>query len=190
VSLTPESIASPNLPRAKMGGYNVEATDELLRRIAWEWRRMQSDRRKLADRNAELERQLQNVHRGLDELRGQQGATADLEPRSAAALAAAYRAAEAIRGDARAESETLLKKARKRADVLEDEIERARKANAARIRELEEVQRQVRSRLSSFLTDMLDAVETPDSGDASAVVRELQQRAVVSADTALARPDA
>jgi cell division septum initiation protein DivIVA len=188
VPLTPESIADPNLPRVKVGGYSVTVTDEFLSEIAWEWRGIQSDRRKLIERNAELERQLQEIHRRLEELRGNPVVTHEREPRSGAALAAAYRAAEAIRNDARLESEALLKKARKRALVLEHEVERAREASAERIRELEEVQRQVRRGLSSFLTEMLDAIETPDSAGAPDVVQELRKR-VVSVETVSAEPN-
>jgi cell division septum initiation protein DivIVA len=184
VALTPEQITDPNLPRAKMGGYTVEATDEFLKEVAWEWRRLQSDRRKLSERNAELERQLEDIHRRIEELRGDAVVSDKREPRSALALAAAYRAAEAIRDDARRESETLLKKARKRAATLDDEIERAKAATADRIRELEDTQRQARRRLSSFLTELLDAVEAPDSDANRDVVRELRARAASSAEAA------
>jgi cell division septum initiation protein DivIVA len=190
MSLTPEQIADPHLPRAKMGGYGVEETDEFLKQVAWEWRRLESDRRKLSERTAELEQQLEDIHRRIAELRGDAVVPSERDPRSAAALAAAYRAAEAIRDDARRESETLLKKARKRVATLDNEVERAKAATADRLRELEETQRQARRRLSSFLSELLDAVEAPDSdvtrGD---VVRELRARAASTAEAAPAESD-
>jgi predicted transcriptional regulator len=190
VSLTPETISEPNLPRAKVGGYSIEATNEFLKEIAWEWRRINSDRRKLAEHNAELEQQLNEIQRRIDALRDGATITTEQEPRSAAALAAAYRAAESIRKDARQESETLLKKVRKRAAVVDDEVERAREASAEKIREFEEVQQQVRRRLSSFLAEMLDAVETADSDvTAPDIVRELNKRAGLWAEAAPAEAD-
>lgn len=190
MSLTPESISEPNLPRAKVGGYSIEATDEFLKEIAWEWRRITSDRRKLAERNAELEQQLGEIHGRIEALRNGAGAAKQQEPRSAAALAAAYRAAESIREDARQESDTLLKKARRRAAVVDGEVERAREASAEKIREFEEVQQNVRRRLSSFLAEMLDAVETSDSdATASDIVAELNKRATPSADAVAAEAD-
>lgn len=187
MALTPESIANPNLPRTKVGGYSIEATDGFLKEVAWEWRRLQSDRRKLSEQNAELERQLDEIHGKLEELRGVSALRSEKEPRAAAALAAAYRAAEAIRDEARQESETLLRKARRRAVSLDDEVERARVSTAERIRELEETQKQARARLSSFLTEMLAAVDSPaeeGSNDEvpSDVVRDLRARAAASAD--------
>lgn len=189
MALTAEAIANPNLPRTKVGGYNVEATDEFLQQVAWAWRRVDSDRRKLTERNAELERQLADIHRRLEELRGDPVVPSEREPRAAAALAAAYRAAEAIRREAREESEALLKKARKRVSVIDDEVERARAATGEQIRELEETQRQVRRRLSSFLTEMLDAIETPGSDPPPDLARELRQHAVSSAEAAPAEAD-
>jgi predicted transcriptional regulator len=190
VSVTPESISEANLPRVKVGGYSIEATDEFLKEIAWAWRRINSDCRKLAERNAELEQQLNEIHRRIDALRDDRGVAAQHEPRSTVALAAAYRAAEAIREDARQESETLLKKARKRAAVLDDEVERAREQSAERIREFEEVQQHVRRRLSSFLAEMLDAVEASNStATPEDIVRELTERTTLNADVAAARAD-
>jgi cell division septum initiation protein DivIVA len=190
LSRTPESISEPNLPRAKVGGYSIEATDEFLKEIAWDWRRINSDCRKLAERNAELEQQLDEIHRRIEALRDDASVAEQHEPRSAAALAAAYRAAEAIREDARQESETLLKKARKRAAVLDDEVERAREQSAERIRDFEEVQQHVRRRLSSFLAEMLEAVETSNStATPEDIVRELTERTTLTADVAPAQVD-
>lgn len=187
MSVTAESISEANLPRAKVGGYSIEATDEFLKEIAWAWRRITSDCRKLAERNAELEQQLDEIHRRIEALRDDARVAEPQEPRSAAALAAAYRAAEAIREDARRESETLLKKARKRADVLDDEVERAREQSAERIREFEEVQQHVRRRLSAFLAEMLDAVEASDStATPEDIVRRLTERTTLTADVAAA----
>jgi cell division septum initiation protein DivIVA len=198
VALTPESIANPNLPRTKVGGYSIEATDGFLKEVAWEWRRLQSDRRKLSEQNAELERRLDEIHRKIEELRGEPIVRSERQPLSAAALAAAYRAAEAVREEARRESETVLKKARKRAEHLDDEVERARIATTERIRELEETQMQARARLSAFLTEMLVAVETRAEESAGPrleeaaeppvdeapknVLRELPLRAVASSE--------
>jgi predicted transcriptional regulator len=190
LSVTAESISEANLPRAKVGGYSIEATDEFLKEIAWAWRRIDSDCRKLAERNAELEQQLNEIYRRIEALRDDASVAEQQEPRSAAALAAAYRAAEAIREDARQESEALLKKARKRASALDDEVERARQQSAERIREFEEVQQHVRRRLSSFLAEMLEAVEASNStARPEDIVRELTERTALAAEVAPAQVD-
>jgi cell division initiation protein len=188
MALTPESIANPNLPRTKVNGYSIQATDDFLKEVAWEWRRLQSDRRKLSEQNAELERQLDEIHRKIEDLRGEPVVRSERQPPSAVALAAALRAAEAMREEARQESEALLKKARKRAASLDDEVERARVTTAERIRELEDTQQQARARLSSFLNEMLAAVEDDDPVEErrSDVVRELPVHAVATTDDATA----
>jgi cell division septum initiation protein DivIVA len=190
VELTPDSISNPQLPRAKVGGYSVEATDELLKKISWEWIRLQSDRKKLTERTAELERQLADINQKLEELRGESVIKTQPEPRTAAALAAAYRAADAIRDEARSDSEKLLKKARSHAVDLDKELERARAANAERIRDLERTQKEAREKLSAFLVEMLDAVGSPDVGRTATATTRRTPRPVEAAPPAPAEPPA
>lgn len=170
------------LPRTRVRGYSIEATDAFLKKVAWEYRKVQRDGRKLLERNAELERQLQDIHQRLDELRGDLIIRREREPLAVAALAAAYRAADAVREEARQESNTVLQKARKRAKVLDEEVERARTLSAKRIREFEETQIEARDRLSAFLTTMLAVVESHSEGELGDIVRELKSRATAASD--------
>src|SRR5262249_61700192 len=97
-------------------------------------------------------------------------------PSAASLLAAAHRVAAEMRAQAREECEAMLKKARRRAEVFEHEVDQARARTEYRVRELEETQRQARERLSMFLASMLSAIEER-SETAGSVVRDLRARA-------------
>ena len=169
MALSADSIENPDLPRARVGGYSIEATDELLARVAKEVRQLQRDRTDLLTRQAELEGRLEKVLLAVEpdgELQ---------EPSTTSLLAAAHRVAAEMRAQAREECETMLKKARRRADVFEREVDQARARTEYCVRELEETQRQARERLSMFLASMLSAIEER-SETAGSVVRELRTR--------------
>jgi cell division septum initiation protein DivIVA len=170
VALSADSIENPDLPRARVGGYSIEATDELLSRVAKEYRQLQRDRTDLLTRQAELEDRLHKVLLAV-EPDGERP-----EPSTTSLLASAYRVAAEMRAQAREECEAMLKKARRRADVFEREVDQARARTEYRVRELEETQRQARERLSMFLASMLAAIEER-SETAGSVVRELRTRA-------------
>jgi cell division septum initiation protein DivIVA len=169
VALSADSIENPDLPRARVGGYSIEATDELLSRVAKEYRQLQRDRTDLLTRQAELEGRLEKVLLAV-EPDGEHR-----EPSTTSLLAAAHRVAAEMRAQAREECEAMLKKARRRADVFEREVDQARVRTEYRVRELEETQRQARERLSMFLASMLAAIEER-SETAGSVVRELRTR--------------
>jgi cell division septum initiation protein DivIVA len=173
--LSADSIENPHLPRARVGGYSVEATDEFLARVADEYRQLQRDRADLLTRQADLERRLQKILLAVDSDGDPWLPGREPELPSTDLLAAAHRAAADLRAQARAECETMLKKARRRADSLEHEVEQVRKRSEHRVRELEETQRQARERLSSFLASMIAAFEDR-SDDVGSVVRELRAR--------------
>jgi len=172
VALSADSIENPDLPRARVGGYSVEATDELLSRVAKEYRQLQRDRTDLLTRQAELEGRLEKVLLAVEpDVHGQERA-----PSAASLLATAHRVAAEMRAQAREECESMLKKARRRSEVFEREVDQARARTEFRVRELEETQRQARERLSMFLASMLASIEER-SETAGSVVRELRNRA-------------
>jgi cell division septum initiation protein DivIVA len=169
VALSADSIENPDLPRARVGGYSIEATDELLTRVAQEYRQLQRDRTDLLTTQTELEGRLHKIMLAVEP---------DGEPRepsTTSLLAVAHRVAAEMRAQAREECEAMLKKARRRAEVFEREVDQARARTEYRVRELEETQRQARERLSMFLASMLAAIEER-SETAGSVVREPRTR--------------
>jgi len=175
MALSADSIRNPHLPKARVGGYSVEATDEFLERVANEYRQLQRDREELVARQAELEHRLEQIMLAVQP-DGDPWLAGRERERPAATLLAAHRLAAEMRAQAREECEAMLKKARRRAEVFEREVDQARARSEYRVRELEETQREARERLSMFLSSMLSAIEER-SEDAGTVVRELRARA-------------
>ncbi len=175
MALSPDSIENPDLPRARVGGYSIEATDELLSRVAKEYRQLQRDRTDLLTRQAELEDRLHKI------LLAAEPDGEPREPLTTSLLAVAHRVAAEMRAQAREECEVMLKKARRRSQVFEREVDQARARTEYRVRELEETQRQARERLSTFLASMLAATEER-SETAGSVVRDLRARAAADGE--------
>jgi cell division septum initiation protein DivIVA len=179
MALSADSIRNPHLPKARVGGYSVEATDEFLARVANEYRQLQRDREELVARQAELEHRLEQIVLAVQPDGGPWLVGAERE--RPGAVLAAHRLAAEMRAQAREECEAMLKKARRRAAVFEREVDQARARSEYRVRELEETQREARERLSMFLSSMLSAIEER-SEDAGSVVRELRARTTPAGD--------
>jgi cell division septum initiation protein DivIVA len=148
VPLRPDEIDPELLPRASVGGFKPGPVEELLKRVAWDYRQLLHDNQQLherltefQDRTEELERQLeaQQSRKPPDELARQ-------------TLAASQRAARELRESTRLECEAALKKARMRAKQLEQEHTRA----VAELRELQDLRRAMQERLRSLLTEALE----------------------------------
>jgi cell division septum initiation protein DivIVA len=153
VALRPEEIDSENLPRGSLGGFKPGPVEELLKRVAWDYRQVLHDNKQLhdqleelQDRAAELERQLQVVRKPPDELARQ-------------TLAASQRAARELRESTRQECEAALKNARSRAKRIDREHSRA----LAELRALEELRRTTQERLRASLQAVLQRADDPHS---------------------------
>jgi cell division septum initiation protein DivIVA len=111
--VAPDSIDSDpqSLPRA-FRGYNRGATEELFRRVAWDYAVLAGEHRKLKQ-NGDEPKPLARTHR------------ADLDEEAHSLLAAAVKAARELRESTRAECEQALRKAKGRAAEIEQEAVRA-----------------------------------------------------------------
>jgi cell division septum initiation protein DivIVA len=178
--LDPSEIHVRNLPRARMGGYATEETEELLTRVAWTQRELRreaevlsQENAKLTERVAELEQREAELTAKLEQREAELTAelerreaelTAELEASEARAeragdlVAVARRAALETREAAREEAEIVLRKVRKRADQLEHAVQRMRAAKEAELLALRDEEARVRERLRSYLTQTLAAV--------------------------------
>ena len=113
--MAPESIdADPqSLPRS-FRGYNRRATEELFRRVAWDYAVLAGEHRKLKQGTPPAE-----------PLQPARTPRAEFDAEAHALLAAAHRAARDLRESTRAECEQALKKAKGRAAEIEQEAERS-----------------------------------------------------------------
>ncbi len=113
--MSPDSTdADPkSLPRS-FRGYNRHATEELFRRVAWDYGVLAGEHRKLKQALEELRPQPTPARR-----------KGDLDGEAHLLFAAAQRAVRELRESTRAECELALKKAKARAAELEQEATRA-----------------------------------------------------------------
>lgn len=133
--MAPESIdADPtSLPRA-FRGYDRRATEELFRRVAWDYAVLAGEHRKLktatgAQAQAPAARPTTNASPSPTppprERRPSAAPRADFDEEAHRLLGAAQKAARELRESTRAECELALKKAKRRADEIEEEAVRA-----------------------------------------------------------------
>ena len=120
--MAPDSIdADPqSLPRS-FRGYNRRATEELFRRVAWDYAVLAGEHRKLKTATA-AEQQPAVEQPSLQPARTQR---AEFDEEAHRLLAAAQRAARELRESTRADCELALKKANRRAGEIEEEAIRA-----------------------------------------------------------------
>lgn len=149
MSAAPINADPTSLPRS-FRGYDPQATEELFRRVAWEYGLLAGEHREL--KQAVEEGQISpGVRRsGLAPAR----VTGDLDEVARSLLAAAHTAARAMRDSARDESERALKKARARASEIEHEATRAAAGTLA-----------VREAASVLRATLRDALEKLERGE-------------------------
>jgi cell division septum initiation protein DivIVA len=168
VPLSPDEINATNLPHARIGGFNPEATVELLRRIAWDYGLLFHENRKLTATVEELRKAGDELTSEIEALHSANAARRDPDDASRAAIAAAQRAARELRDSARRDCELALKKARRRAGDIEAELERLSVAAAeAELHRVEELQADVRERLEAWLLSMLSLVGAATEAESS-----------------------
>jgi cell division septum initiation protein DivIVA len=118
--MAPDSIdADPqSLPRA-FRGYNRRATEELFRRVAWDYAVLAGEHRKLKTAADHPPAAVEQSPRSAQTQR------AELDEEAHRLLGAAQKAARDLRESTRAECELALKKANRRAGEIEEEAFRA-----------------------------------------------------------------
>jgi cell division septum initiation protein DivIVA len=73
--IEPDDIQVPRLPKTAVGGYRVDATNQLFLRVAWDLRTLQAEERRLREQSGVLERELANAREELGRLRARLDAT-------------------------------------------------------------------------------------------------------------------
>jgi cell division septum initiation protein DivIVA len=154
VPLRPEDLDVSGLPRSPFGGVKADATAELLRRAAWEYREALAQNTRLTRTVEELNARIEELEAEVVSLEATSAERKDPDELARALLASAQRLAREQREAARHESELLLKKVRARAREIEDG---ARKRAGAQRSELARLQA-VRAELSGELRKAVEAM--------------------------------
>jgi cell division initiation protein len=143
-------------------GYDREETDVLLHQIQASYERVWSEREELRAEVVKLQEQTrenEHLRAELERIEPEFGELQKVDQLLRSALVSAERTTEKLKEDARAEAETTVKQARKRADTLNAKAESERRRLQQEIEELEETTRQTKERCRELLAQALEAVE-------------------------------
>jgi cell division septum initiation protein DivIVA len=151
MSLRPEEITTAGLPRRAVRGFDPRATDELLKRVAWDYRKLFEEARELSLDRDRLRGRVDELEARLAELESQAQDRQDAEEVGRALIAEAERTAHEIRESARSESDAAVREAQERARLVEAEAQR--RLDAAT--EAQRVAAQVRGRIRAALDAVL-----------------------------------
>lgn len=166
MALRPEEIDAAKLSRARLGGYDVEQTHELLRQVAWDYGLLLHERDALAERTRSLEQEVADHAKTLDALQAEVERRKHPDELARSVLEAAQQHARELRETTRAECELALEKAQRRAGEIETEVARSKASLTAEIARLEAERDRVRGMLRTALTDVLAFVERGFNGAA------------------------
>jgi len=153
--IDPEEIGPANLPRTSLGGYKSGPTDDLLKRVAWDYRQLVHEHRTLEDAADQLGRRADELEAQVRSLQGLLEEHRDPDEISRTLLGAAQRAARELRDSARNDCEAMLKKAQRRAGQIEAEAQKQTAAASAELARLQQLGSQVRQELRSTLDTIL-----------------------------------
>jgi cell division septum initiation protein DivIVA len=151
VPLDPEQITTAGLARDPVGGYKARPVAELLKRVAWDYRKLLEENKSLGEAADGFRRRIQELEPQIERLEHELARRRDPGDVSRAMLAAAQRIAGELRASARADGEAALKKAHARARSIEAEARRRVEAAA----EAERLGEHVRARLQAALDTIL-----------------------------------
>ena len=163
--IAPSEIQNTKLSAA-LRGYDRDETDTLLTQIKASYERVWSEREEL---RAEVMR-LHEQARENDQLRAQlEGIEPEFEKLQKvdqllrSALVYAERTTEKLKEDARAEAETTVSRARKKADELNAKAEGERRRLEREIEELEEITNRTKENCRELLLQALEAIERSEA---------------------------
>jgi cell division septum initiation protein DivIVA len=160
-AIGPDEISEARLPRTLFGGYERGPTDDLLRRVAWDYRQVARERHELATALAELKGRLREL-----EARAARPAPAGppAEEWRAARPAAEPSPAGAGSAPARAAREAILERARAGNRRLERAVHPGAQQGFSQLAALEELRQRLRGELRSTLGARVALDEPPAAG--------------------------
>jgi cell division initiation protein len=159
--IAPSEIQNTKLSQA-LRGYDRDETDALLRQIQASYERVWDERDELrADvlRLQEQTRENDHLRAELERIEPELGELQKVDQLLRSALVSAERTTEKLKEEARAEAETVVKQARKRAEGLNTKAESDRRKLEQEIAELEETTKRTKEKCRELLTQALEAVE-------------------------------
>jgi cell division septum initiation protein DivIVA len=155
--LNPKEINGRQLP-VGVRGYRRDATDDLLKRVAWDYSQALHDHEALVEAARTLKQRNEELEAQVSALNALVARHTDRDEVNRALLANAQRAARELREAARVECEAMLKKARQRAADLERDAQLQLKTSAGEVERLVSLQDELQSRLRTSLESILESI--------------------------------
>ena len=159
--IAPSEIQNTKLSAA-LRGYDREETDTLLTQIKASYERVWSEREELRSEVTRLQEQAREndqLRAQLDEIEPEFEKLQKVDQLLRSALVYAERTTEKLKEDARAEAETTVSRARKKADELNAKAEGERRRLEREIEELEEITNRTKENCRELLLQALEAIE-------------------------------
>lgn len=159
--IAPSEIQNTKLSQA-LRGYDREETDALLRQIQASYERVWDEREELRAEVLRLQEQTRendHLRAELERIEPELGELQKVDQLLRSALVSAERTTEKLKQEARAEAETTVSRARKRADTLNTKAESERRRLQNEIAELEETTKQAKEKCRELLLQALEAIE-------------------------------
>jgi cell division septum initiation protein DivIVA len=155
VPIRPEELTISGLPRAPFGAVKADAVADLLKRVAWDYRAVLAENKKLSEQVGELALVREALELQVQMLEKAAAEHKDPEELGKALLGSAQRAAREQREAARRDGELLLKKVHGRAQEIEDEAQKLAATGLAELAKLDELRHHVVSELRDVLQAMI-----------------------------------
>ena len=163
--IAPSEIQNTKLSAA-LRGYDREETDTLLTQIKASYERVWSEREELRSEVTRLQeraRENDQLRAQLDEIEPEFEKLQKVDQLLRSALVYAERTTEKLKEDARAEAETTVSRARKKADELNAKAEGERRRLEREIEELEEITNRTKENCRELLLQALEAIERSEA---------------------------
>jgi cell division initiation protein len=163
--IAPSEIQNTKLSAA-LRGYDREETDTLLTQIQASYERVWSEREELRSEVTRLQdqaRENDQLRAQLDEIEPEFEKLQKVDQLLRSALVYAERTTEKLKEDARAEAETTVSRARKKADELNAKAEGERRRLEREIEELEEITKRTKENCRELLLQALEAIERSEA---------------------------
>jgi hypothetical protein len=157
--ISADEFDGAKLPRSYVGGYDVDATDDLLRRASEQLRQLLLTNAELSEEGLRGAQALADVVDDNAVLRAELEERHKREEVIGATLAASQRAAHEARENTRRECELMIKAARKQAENAVKDVERQRARLDEEIRELQEIRERTRDDFRELLTAALATLD-------------------------------
>lgn len=146
-AIHPDDFDISALPRTRLGHLKDDAVADFLQRAAWDYRQVLAQKQQLGSSVEELTARIEELTKQLASLEEAAAHRKDSDELARSLLAAAQRTAREERDSARRDVELMLKKAARRVERLDEEVERRAEERLSELARIEALREEVAAQL-------------------------------------------